>query len=71
MAKYGVSLPIAGTIYLEVEADSKKEAIARALQVEWQDEDISELDTYEHLCTGNVIHVSGSDASAEKLRSDR
>lgn len=70
MAKYGVELPLAGYVYLEVEADSKEEAIEAALQVQWTDEDIIELDTYETLCEGNVMRVSNSSASARKIEEE-
>jgi len=68
MAKYGVEIPIAGYIYLEVEAESKKDAIDKAMIVGWKDEDIIELECYKALSEGNVICVSNSAASARKIR---
>ena len=68
MAKYGVELPIAGYIYLEVEADNKEDAIEKALLTQWQDEDIMELDSYKRLASGNVMHVSHSDAGAYPIK---
>lgn len=33
MSKYGVELPVAGYIYLEVEASSQEEAIEKGLEI--------------------------------------
>lgn len=40
MAKYGVNLPIVGYVYIEVEAENGQDAINKALEAEWKDEDI-------------------------------
>ena len=70
MAKYGVELPIAGWIYLEVNAESEEDAIEKALETPWEDDDVQELCTYKKLMTGNVIHVSKSQVSVRKIDED-
>lgn len=67
MAKYGVELPIAGWIYLEVNAKSEEDAIEKALETSWKDDDVQELCTYKKLMTGNVVHVSKSQVSVRKI----
>lgn len=69
MDKYGVELPVAGYIYLETKANSEKEAIKKALNMPWTDEDIMELDAYEKTVEGNVCHIRAQ-ASAIKIRED-
>jgi len=70
MAKYGVELPIAGWIYLEINAGSEEDAIEKALETPWEDDDVQELCTYKKLMTGNVIHVSKSQVSVRKIDED-
>lgn len=67
MAKYGVELPIAGWIYLEIEAESQKDAIERALETSWGDDDIQELDAYRELVTGHVVQVFRYKAFAREI----
>ena len=64
--KYGVFLPIAGTLYVEVEADDEESAIQLALA---QPCDIStaEWETLEHICEGNVFYGQTNDAYAEEI----
>lgn len=57
MAKYGVLAPIAGHIYVEVDADSEKAAIAAAFESE--DLTISNIEGWEALTEfnrGNVCY---------------
>lgn len=65
MKKYGVSIPIAGYIYKEVEADSKQEAIDKAFEEGYEDEDIVELDMYDKLVEGNVCYTYHTKAYAD------
>lgn len=65
--KYEVDIPIAGFIYVEVEAESKKEAIELAMNMEWNDDDIQELDKYEKLVEGNVCYTYHSKATAREI----
>lgn len=69
MKRYGVTLPIAGHAYVEVEADTKADALALA-HASWTDDDINELDSYTHLSTGNVLHVSPGSADVEELEDE-
>ncbi len=63
---YGVTLPVSGYLYLEVRANSKKEAIEAAMADgdnwpttpdEWQ--------THRDMVSGNVCHAQVRHASAE------
>lgn len=67
MAKYGVELPIAGWIYLEVNAESEEDAIEKALETPWKDDDVQELCAYKKLMTGNVVHVSKNKVSVRRI----
>lgn len=65
--KYGVSIPVAGFVYTEVEADSEKEAIEKAFDVDHTPDDIEEWGIYEKIVSGNVLHVPLNEAEAEKI----
>jgi hypothetical protein len=67
MKKYYVEVPVAGYMGIEVEAESEEEAIENALSLDWNDEDIMELDKYEKLMEGNVCHVWHSRATASLI----
>lgn len=66
MAKtWSVSLPITGTLCVEVEAEDKKAAIEAALN---GDHDISHLETWSacrQIVTGNIFHGERNGAEAE------
>lgn len=71
MKTYDVILPIAGSIYMEIEADSEKEAIEKAFQTDWDikiecngEHHIDELEAYEKIVEGNVCYVSTTEAEA-------
>jgi hypothetical protein len=67
MARYQVTIPIAGAVVVEVDADSRRGAITAAigaaseyLQTWTIPEDtglLVELEAYETLTSGNVLHV--------------
>ncbi len=67
MAEYGVELPIAGWIYLEVEAESEEDAIEKALIIPWDDDDVQELCTYRELVAGHVVRVPRYKTFARKI----
>lgn len=62
--KYGVTIPITGIAYAEVEAESEKEAIEKALQ---EDLEILEWESHKQVCQGNVFHGHTNEASAEEI----
>lgn len=67
MATYYVTLPIAGHAFLEVEADSEKAAIDKAME-EVTINDIDEWEALEQFNQGNVCHCpSPWEATAEKV----
>ena len=65
MAKYNVTLPVAGYAIVEVEAGSEEEAIDCAVN-NWGG-DYEELDAYTHLVEGNVCYAYISEARAEEV----
>ncbi len=67
MKKYGVSIPIAGYIYKEVEADSKEEALEKAFDEGYKDDEIAELDMYDVLVEGNVCYTYQTKTYVEEI----
>ena len=67
MKKYGVSIPIAGYIYKEIEAESEDDAIEKVMSDGYENDDIIETDMYYNLVEGNVCYASVSSASAEEI----
>ena len=67
MKKYGVSIPIAGYVYIEVEADSEEDAIDKAFDKGYEDKDIAEIEMFDKLIEGNVCNVYCTEASAEEI----
>ena len=67
MKKYGVSIPIAGYVYKEVEADSKEEALEKAFDEGYKDDEIAELDMYDVLVEGNVCYTYQTKTYVEEI----
>lgn len=75
--EYWVSLPIAGVLSINIEsATSEEDAINQALAQDWNidfkqgagaDMELNELEAYDKLITGNVVHVSLWEAEAEEV----
>lgn len=67
MATYGVSLPITGSVYVEVEANSEEEAIEKALESEVTSDDIEGWETHQQIVQGNVFYGQLNEAHAEEV----
>lgn len=67
MKKYGVSIPIAGYVYKEIEAESKEEALEKAFDEGYKDDEIAELDMYDVLVEGNVCYTYNTKAYVEEI----
>lgn len=67
---YGVTLPIYGSVYVEVEASSEKEAIDTALRSEITLDDIESWEAVRKICEGNVCHASPNYADARVLEEE-
>ncbi len=65
MKKWSVVLPLAGTICVEVEAETADEAIQVALDVNLDPED-AEWEVFERLTEGNVFYPATNEATAEE-----
>lgn len=70
MGFYTVRLPIAGSVTVEVEANTEAEAIEMAISSGWTTDDIDECDAYEYLVRGNVVYAPVWKASAELILED-
>ena len=75
MKVYQVTIPIAGSIYVDVEAEDEEEAKEKALNRSWSisltsdDNSVSlgELEPLEHICQGNVCFAPVWDIEAEEV----
>lgn len=67
MKKYGVSIPVAGYVYKEVEAESKEEALEKAFDEGYKDDEIAELDMYDVLVEGNVCYTYHTKVEVEEI----
>lgn len=64
--RWGVTLPITGTIYVEVEAEDAKAAIEAALDAEPDDSEL-QWETHRHIVRGNVFCGMQNEARAEEI----
>lgn len=63
MKRYTVKVPIVAVCYVEVEAESEKEAIDLALESDDVSlENVEEWEPLEHITQGNVIYTYHNDA---------
>jgi hypothetical protein len=69
MKTYEVTLPIAGVAYLTVVADSEEDAISKAMEEVSQD-DIEEWSSYRRIVSGNVLHPSHNEATADEIEGE-
>lgn len=67
MATYGISMPVTGFIYKEVEADSEEQAKEMFYQLEITTEDISDWGIHEHVTQGNVFYGELNDVLIEEV----
>lgn len=67
MKKYGISIPVAGYVYKEVEAESKEEALEKAFDEGYKDDEIAELDMYDVLVEGNVCYTYHTEVEVEEI----
>ena len=67
--RWAVTLPITGTIYVEVEAETEKEAINAALVSDY-DSDEMQWEVHRHVVRGNVFYGMQCDAEAEEIEGD-
>lgn len=67
MKKYGVSIPVAGYVYKEVEAETKEEALEKAFDEGYKDDEIAELDMYDVLVEGSVCYTYHTKVEVEEI----
>ena len=68
MKKFAVEIPIAGYVYLEVEAETPEDAIEKAFDIGYTDNDIQEMEMFEKLVEGNVCHTYHVRATAKEIK---
>ena len=64
--KYGVTLPVTGYAYIEVEADNREEALDKAHMIVEID-DIVEWSTCNHIIKGNIFNGELNDYEIEEM----
>lgn len=64
--KYGVSLPLTGYVYVEVEAKNEEEALDKAWDKATLD-DMVEWEFTEHVCRGNILDTVLNDYEVEEI----
>lgn len=67
--KFGVSLPFTGYVYVEVSAETEKDALNMAYEQANLDTDIAELEYCSHVTNGNVTHAVLNDFNIKELES--
>lgn len=71
MKKYGVSIPLTGYIYIEVEADSEQaaeEAAWEKFNVEGEKAGDIAWELVDHVTTGNVFHGELNDVCVDEIK---
>lgn len=56
MAFYGVKIPMAGHLYVEMEADSEEEAIDKAKHLDLSSDHLEYWETVDQFTKGNVCY---------------
>jgi hypothetical protein len=67
--RWGVTMPITGTVYIEVKAATAREAIRAAFNAKW-DPDNVQWEMCEQVVEGNVFHGEQNEAEAEEIDSE-
>ncbi len=71
--EYWVRIPLAGSIAINVHADSEEEAKEAAFEADWDlqvtggNVELDELDLYESSVTGNVLHAPLNEVEVEEI----
>lgn len=67
MKTYGVSMPVTGIMYKEVEAESEEEALSNFYESDLTIEDLVDFDLNEHITKGNVFYGMLNSVDIEEL----
>ena len=59
MPKYGITIPVAGYVWTEVEANDQDEAIEIAMDKSFSTGQIKEWNLYKQFMKGNVSQIDG------------
>lgn len=65
--KFGITVPIAGSVYREIEAETEEEAINIFFNEGYEEEDIVELQMLEKVVGGGVCYAPVWDVEIEEL----
>jgi hypothetical protein len=67
--EYLVCVPITGTIFVTVKAESEADAIGAAFESdELTLDNIEEWEPHKEICSGNVLHATCNEAYAVKVK---
>jgi len=66
MKTYGITIPIAGMAYIQIETNSEKEAIEKAFN-DITNENIEEWECFEHISQGNVLYAPYNDITVDLI----
>lgn len=70
MKTWMVEIPITGIVCIEVKADTRKEAIEKGFDSEFETKDIEEWETHHHITQGNVFYGLQNDVDAYEVEGD-
>lgn len=67
MTTYGISMPVTGVIYREIEANSEEEAKEAFHKLDLTTDDIEDWDIHNHIIIGNVFYGQLNDVMIEEV----
>jgi hypothetical protein len=71
MPTYSVLLPFTGSMLVEVEADNPEEAKEAAFQVDFDIDNVHELEMHEHVVQGNVFYGVQNDIKVDLIDDEK
>jgi hypothetical protein len=66
MKTYSVTMPLVGSITVVVEAENEQAAKEAALLVDFDVDNVDELETMEKICEGNVLYAPCSEITVQE-----
>ena len=67
MKTYGVSIPITGTVYIEVTAKTEEDAIDKAFMSDLTLDNVESWDTHKHIVKGNVFYGEQNEVDIQEV----
>ncbi len=66
LKNYTVVLPVTGSLYVEVKAESEEAAIEKAFEKDLTVDMLEDWNVHREICQGNVFHGEQNEAYAEE-----